>query len=172
MLLRARAVVAFWMNSPELPMRKGGTYLQSTTEVLNWTASASLRAGMERFVKSDLMARSRRGGLSCATRHAGFLRECDFWTDEELRADPVYYELLCPAGLGRAAATAFPLPTGDKLYLSLEPVYDRGPVESAIIQQLDALRALLAAARSCRLGSDWSAHVSPARPLRSLACRR
>ena len=35
----------------------------------------------------------------CA-RHAGFLTEYDLYTDEELGADPIYRELLWPAGLG------------------------------------------------------------------------
>ena len=69
-----------------------------------------------------------------------FLTEYDLYTDEELGADPFYYELLWPAGLGWAAATAIPLPTGDTLYLNLERDHDRGPVESAIVQQLDVLR--------------------------------
>ena len=73
-----------------------------------------------------------------------FLTEYDLYTDEELGADPFYYELLWPAGLGWAAATAIPLPTGDTLYLNLERDHDRGPVESAIVQQLDALRPHLA----------------------------
>jgi hypothetical protein len=123
---------------------RGGVLFAATTEVVNWTASAILREGMESFAKSDLMARSPRGGRLSGARHAGFLRECDLWTDEELAADPIYYELLWPAGLGRVAATAIPLPTGETLYLNLERDRDRGPVESAIVQQLDALRPHLA----------------------------
>jgi hypothetical protein len=40
--------------------------------------------------------------------------------------------------------TAIPLPTGDTLFLTLERKHVRGPVESAIVQKLDALRPHLA----------------------------
>jgi DNA-binding CsgD family transcriptional regulator len=123
---------------------RGGVLFAANTEVATWTASAILREGMERFAKSGLMARSPRGVRLCDARHAGFLRECDLWTDEELSADPIYSELLWPAGLGQVAATAIPLPTGETLYLNLERDRDRGPVESASVQKLDALRPHLA----------------------------
>jgi len=118
--------------------------MAANTKVVNWTASAILREGMERFAKSDLLTRGQRAVRLCHARHAGFLTEHDLFTDEELGADPFYYELLWPAGLGWAAATAIPLPTGDTLYLNLERVRDRGPVESTVIQQLDMLRPHLA----------------------------
>ncbi len=123
---------------------RGGALFAANTKVVNWTASAILREGMERFAKSDLLTRGQRGARLCDARHAGFLTEHDLWTNEELRADPFYYELLWPAGLGWAAATAIPLPTGDTLYLNLERDYERGPVESAIVQQLDMFRPHLA----------------------------
>jgi hypothetical protein len=53
---------------------RGGTFLSAaTTEVMNWTASASLREGVEIFAKSDLLARSSlRGSRLRDARHAGF----------------------------------------------------------------------------------------------------
>ena len=123
---------------------RGGVLFVANTEVVNWTASAILREGMEIFAKSDLLTRGQRGARLCRARHAGFLTEYDVYTDEELSADPFYYELLWPAGLGWATATAIPLPTGDTLYLNLERDRDRGPVEFAIVRQLDALRPHLA----------------------------
>jgi DNA-binding CsgD family transcriptional regulator len=65
-------------------------------------------------------------------------------TDEELRADPFYRDMLLPGGFGWGAGTAIPLPTGETLYLSVERVHRRGPVETSIIQRLDALRPHLA----------------------------
>ena len=52
---------------------RGGHFFAATTEVLNWTASAILRAGMERFAKSDLVTRGQRCARLCDARHAGFL---------------------------------------------------------------------------------------------------
>jgi hypothetical protein len=68
----------------------------------------------------------------------------DIYTDEELEADPIYRDLLWLAGLGWCAGTLIPAPTGDVLFLSVERERARGPVEAAIIQQLDTLRPHLA----------------------------
>lgn len=127
---------------------RGGLLFAATTKVLSWTASASLQNNMAWFAKTDLLARGQRGRRLCAARHAGFLTEHDIYADpdKELGADPFYYEALWPAGLGWGAATAICLPTGDTLYLNLERDRIRGPVESAIVQQLDELRPHLARA--------------------------
>ena len=123
---------------------RGGFLFAANSRVINWTASASLSAGMERYVKGDYFTRSQRAPRAIAARHAGFMRELDLYTDEELGADPLYPELLWPAGLGYAAATVIPSPTGDTLFLSIERDRTRGPVESAAIEQLNVLRPHLA----------------------------
>jgi DNA-binding CsgD family transcriptional regulator len=87
-----------------------------------------------------------------AARHAGFLREIDLYTEEELREDPFYQEYLYPFGIGYAAATAVTMPTGERLVVTLERDLAHGPVESSNLAQLDTLRphlarALLLAAR-------------------------
>jgi DNA-binding CsgD family transcriptional regulator len=74
------------------------------------------------------------------------VREYDLFTDDELAVDPIYRDLLWPAGLGWAAAMAIRLPTGDELFLSVERERSRGPVEATAIEQLDALRPHLARA--------------------------
>jgi DNA-binding CsgD family transcriptional regulator len=123
----------------------GHFFVASRTKVLNWTASRSLRGGIEYFAGSDIMARGERCARLCAAHHAGFLTEHEIYnTDEELRADPFYRDMLLPGGFGWGAGTAIPLPTGETLYLSVERVHRRGPVESSIVQQLDALRPHLA----------------------------
>ena len=58
--------------------------------------------------------------------------------------DPIYRDLLWPVGLGWAAATVIPVPTGDVLFLSVERRRKRGPIETAVVEQLDALRPHLA----------------------------
>jgi hypothetical protein len=63
---------------------RGGLLMAANTEVVNWTASAILREGMERFAKSDFLTRGQRAGRLCGARHAGFLTEYDLYTDEEL----------------------------------------------------------------------------------------
>jgi DNA-binding CsgD family transcriptional regulator len=123
----------------------GGTFfVASSTGVQSWTASEPLRLGIELFVKTGL---AMRGGRLARLRaaHPGFVLESDLYdTEEEMAADPVYRELLWPAGLGWGTGTAMPLPTGETLCLTLERFRTRGPVEPAIIRQLDGLRPHLA----------------------------
>jgi DNA-binding CsgD family transcriptional regulator len=123
---------------------RGGHLTAFSTKILNWTSSESLRAGLERYYASDLVTRGQRIPRIIGARHAGFLREHDFFTDEELHADPLHQDFLRPAGLGWGAATAIPLPTGDTLFFGFERNQDRGFIESAIVQKLDAVRPHLA----------------------------
>jgi hypothetical protein len=122
----------------------GGYLFIANRKVINWTASASMELGMQAFVAGDFYTRTSRPARALASGHAGFLREYDVFTDEELAADPIYTDLLWPAGLGWCAATAISLPTGDELFLCVEREHARGPVETTAIQQLDALRPHLA----------------------------
>ena len=95
---------------------------------------------------------SQRAKRLFAARHAGFLREIDLFTEDELKDDPFYKKYIYPLGGGYAAASAFMMPTGERLLVSLERAFARGPVESERINRLDFLRphlarALLLAAR-------------------------
>jgi DNA-binding CsgD family transcriptional regulator len=123
----------------------GGTFfVASSTGVQSWTASEPLRLGLELFAKTGLATR---GGRLTRLRaaHPGFVLETDLYdTEEEMAADPVYRELLWPAGLGWGTGTAVPLPTGETLCLTLERFRTRGPVEANVIDQLDSLRPHLA----------------------------
>lgn len=125
---------------------RGGFLFTANDKVLHWTASESLSAGMRRFVDGGYFDRSARARLAMASRHAGFLREYDIYTDAMLEDDPLYREVLWPAGLGWCAAMTIPLPTNDVLFISLERERARGPVEDPIVEQLDALRPHLARA--------------------------
>jgi DNA-binding CsgD family transcriptional regulator len=124
----------------------GGTFfVASSTRVQSWTASEPLRAGIELFAKSDLVTRGQRVARLRGAQHAGFVLEKELYdTEEEMAADPVYRELLWPAGLGWGTGTALPLPTGETLCLTLERFRMRGPVETSVIARLDTLRPHLA----------------------------
>jgi hypothetical protein len=125
---------------------RGGTFfVASSTKVLSWTASSKrFRAGMEWFANSDVLLRGQRCARLSAARHAGFLGEHELYPDGELDADPFYRDLLWPRGLGWGTGTAIPLPTGETLYFTVERARGRGPLETSVIQQLDALRPHLA----------------------------
>jgi hypothetical protein len=84
---------------------RGGFLFTANRQVINWTASASLEAGMHAFVAGDFYTRSSRARRAIASGHTGFLREYDVFTDDELAVDPIYRDLLWPAGLGWCAAT-------------------------------------------------------------------
>jgi hypothetical protein len=43
---------------------------------------------MEKFVKSNLFARSQLFSRTIAARHAGFMSDHDIYTDEEMATDP------------------------------------------------------------------------------------
>jgi DNA-binding CsgD family transcriptional regulator len=120
-------------------------FVASPTKVLSATSSPILRGGVELFANSDVMTRGVRAARLTGVQHPGFVPDNELYeTEEEMAADPFYKELLFPNGLGWAAGTAMPLPTGETLYLTVERFRSRGPVEAPIIQQLDALRPHLA----------------------------
>lgn len=124
----------------------GGHLFMAGHEVLDWTASAILREGMERIVPTGLMTRGQRPVRLLRARHAGFLTEHDLFTEPEMADDPLYRDRLWPRGLGWAASTAVALPTGNTVFLTIERTRARGPVEPPIVEQLDALRPHLARA--------------------------
>ena len=84
---------------------RGGLLLAANRHVRNWITSTSLRAGTQVFVGGRYYERSLRANRGVAARHVGFLRKYDIFTDEELKNDPMYCDLLWPVGLGWCAAT-------------------------------------------------------------------
>jgi hypothetical protein len=107
---------------------------------------AFLRANIAEIPKYERWRRAQQAN------HAGFLVEEDVYTEDELKNDPVYQNIIYPIGLGHVAATMFRLPTGEELLISLERRFELGRVEHEAIEQLDALRphigrAILVAAR-------------------------
>lgn len=123
---------------------RGGYLFTAKEDVQKWTASDSMRGSMERLIGGQWLQRGHRLARMTGARHAGFLTEHDVYTEAELAADPFYRDFLWPAGFGWAAGTVIPLPTGETLIFGMERMRDRGPVEAAIVRQLDALRPHLA----------------------------
>ena len=145
----------------QIAKARGGVLFTANTEVLKWTASASLREKFAIYVRDGWLLRGQRRDRVFGARHAGFLVEYDIYTDRELDVDPVYRDFLRPDGFGWAAGTAISLPTGDMFIISLERKYARGPVERAEVEQLDELRPHLArsALLSARLQLE-RAHIA------------
>ncbi len=134
----------------------GGHLIASSPETLRWTASAVLSEKMKVIAPSGLLQSGQRPVRLSKAQHPGFLTDHDLFTDKEIASDPTYRNFLLPAGLGWGAGTAILLPTNTTLYFTVERLHTRGPVEPAVVQQLDALRPHLArsALMSSRLHLD------------------
>lgn len=79
-----------------------------------------------------------------ATRHAGFLTDTDVFGSAELRADPLYTEILLPRGYGSGVATAIHFPDGAAAVVNIEKSQASGPFGADIIGLLDGMRPHLA----------------------------
>jgi len=123
---------------------RGGFLFTANIDIINWAYSEILHDGFGRFLQGKYLHRTSRVERLIAARSAGFLREYDCYTDDELAADPVYRDLLWPAGLGWAAATVITAPTGDLLVISVERDRANGPIENEAVDRLNDLRPHLA----------------------------
>ncbi|WP_332684027.1 helix-turn-helix transcriptional regulator [Bosea sp. (in: a-proteobacteria)] len=81
-----------------------------------------------------------------ARNHAGFLRDVDIFTSEEMAAEPVYADFLVPRGLGIGVATSIASPSGEAFILHAERERREGHLEPEMIGRLDAMRPHLARA--------------------------
>lgn len=132
-------------NLAALAHARAGFLFVSNNDIHHWTSSTEIGvAALQPLVESGWVARCERFKRFSAVRHNGFLTERDIYAAEELESDPFYRDILYPRGLGWAAGTAVPLPTGDTFSISLEREYARGPVEPSAINLLDELRPHIA----------------------------
>lgn len=115
-------------------------------EDYRWVGSPSMRELMEEYIAGGWHLRTARAARTFAVRHAGFVNEFDIYSREELEREPIYTEFLRPHGLGWAAATAVPVPSGDNLIIDVECRFERGPVGRPLLRRLDRLRPHLARA--------------------------
>ena len=140
----------------------GGLLFAVRDKVLNWTSSASLSAVFQSYVSDGWFSRCARRICLFSQNQPTFLVEHDFWTAEQLDANPIYRDFFRPHGLGWSAGTGLMMPTGDNIVFSIERQFERGPVERERIDALNALRphlaraALIAARLSLRSASTAS----------------
>jgi DNA-binding CsgD family transcriptional regulator len=129
-----------------IPQAVGGVLFATDFRTTKWTASSGIATMCDTFVRDGWMERNPRPRRLAALNYAGFVHELDVFTLEELDQDPVYANFYRKHGLGWAAGTMFPMPTGDLLVFSFERKYELGPIERRAIEQLDLLRPHLARA--------------------------
>lgn len=131
-------------DASKISQSAGASLYVTNPEVTAWTASKNAYAIAERFVAEGWFWRGQLVSRVHAARHAGFLRDIDIMTPEELAEEPIYRDSWRKMGLGWGAATAFVLPTGETLSLVLARATAHGPADIATIQRLDGLRPHLA----------------------------
>ena len=133
----------------------GGAILFASDDMadLRWIATPSLEGLVADMLTGDWVARNERTPRVLGLRHAGFILEEDVYTPAEIESDVIIRDFLRPRGFGWGTATAFPMPTGDTLVLSVERRFADGPVPRAAVAVLDRLRPHLgrAALLSARL---------------------
>jgi len=124
---------------------RAGFLFVSNGDVHQFTSSTVVGfQAIKPLVENGWIARCERFRRLLAVPHSGFLSDSAIYSEVEMRTDPFYRDILYPRGLGWAAGTAVPLPTGDCFTVSLERDYASGPVDGAAIDELDKLRPHLA----------------------------
>lgn len=73
-------------------------------------------------------------------RHAGFLRDRDVLTEEEIAREEVFQDFLIPRGYGNGVATTILAPSGDTMVVHAECAGQAHPVSRAVVDRLDMLR--------------------------------
>jgi DNA-binding CsgD family transcriptional regulator len=110
----------------------------------NWPCSDKVRSMMLNAPSTKFLGESGILRDLFASQHQGFLREIDVCDPGALADDPLYRDVLIPAGLGKSARIFVKAPTGDNLVLSWQREYGKDPFEDSLIAQLDLLRPHLA----------------------------
>jgi DNA-binding CsgD family transcriptional regulator len=134
----------------------GGLLFTANADHTSGIASADIKATFEEFVRDGWAQLKQRPARLGALAAAGFVRDHDAFTDEELDNDPVYRDFLRKRGLGWATGTMLDTPSGDSIIFSFERAHEKGPVPIETVRQFDLLRPHLArsALLSSRLGME------------------
>jgi hypothetical protein len=117
--------------------------IATSPEKFRWTSSPNLHDDFVEFIRDGWAAINPRPARIAAVNHAGFIRDNDHFTAEELDNDPVY-GFLRSKGLGYAAGTILSVPSGDSIIFSFEKPHADGPVAVEAVAFLDSQRPHLA----------------------------
>jgi DNA-binding CsgD family transcriptional regulator len=122
----------------------GGSLFITKAKVQYWTAAPVIRERAGRMVNEGWFWRGQMHARALAARHVGFLTDLDLFTPDELDQEPIYRDFWRPQGVGWSVGTFVPIPTGENVIFVLARQFERGPVESTVVQKLDELRPHLA----------------------------
>ena len=133
---------------------EGGLLFSARDRVLSWTTTDNMAEVFSAYVNDGWFARCGRRVCMFNHAHSAFLIENDYWTEDELQANPIYNDFFRPRNLGWSAGTGLLMPTGDKIVFSVERTLDQGPMEKEYVGRLNTLRPHLArsAMIAARLG--------------------
>ena len=112
----------------------------------NWLSSPDIQATLEKFLRDGWQEINKRPQRLAEMNYFGFVNDLDTFTFEEIEQDRVYKEFYSQHGLGWAAGTMIPVPSGDTLVFSFERAFKKGPFEDFELLELDAIRPHLARA--------------------------
>jgi DNA-binding CsgD family transcriptional regulator len=120
-----------------------------------WVGSSAMGPVYADFVEAGFAAKKTRARRAVAKNHAGFVRDNDLFTREEMDRDPAY-AYMRKRGIGWFAGTVVHAPTVDLVAFSWERWFNDGPFSAETIAALDPLRPHLARAAliSGRLGLE------------------
>lgn len=124
----------------------GGILLTAApNQISRWTSSDSVRELMEAFVSDpELQSNNVRLQRGIALKHHGFFGNDALYSAEDMAQTLIYKKFFLPRGLGYAAGTILPMPSGDVAVFDIERRYDDGPVAAEQLALLDTLRPHLA----------------------------
>ena len=112
----------------------------------SWTASQVMVPLMQKFVDGGYGPRNTRVTRAAERRYAGFIADIELMTPEEIASDPIYNEILRPAGFGWTAGTTIQVSTGDMLVFGFERSIESGAHDRPALDTLDRFRPHLARA--------------------------
>jgi DNA-binding CsgD family transcriptional regulator len=133
----------------------GGLLFAANSQHTAWVGSSIIGQLYADFVEDGFAAQNPRPQRAIARNHAGFVRDHDLFTPQEMDRDPVY-AYMRSKGIGWCTGTVVQAPTGDLVVFSWERWFKDGPFSAETVAALDPLRAHLARAAliSGRLGSE------------------
>lgn len=105
-----------------------------------WIATPAIEEMISELVTSGLISTNPRTQRLLGLNHPGFITDLDVFDLADIPNEPIYRDFFIPRGGGLGVATVIPSPSGDTMILHAERAYAAGPVERAVVEQLDALR--------------------------------
>ena len=158
-IYEAAAVPELWESVLDRLGRRlgsaGGLVFAVNAQHSGWLGTGSVAPFYAEFMSEGLADQNPRAHRAVALNHAGFVRDQDLFTAEEMDREPLYARLR-GWGFGWCTGTVIQAPSGDSVIFTWERAFKDGPFAAETVAALDPLRAHLARAAliSGRLGLE------------------